>query len=128
MPLKRYLILRDSMEELTHSLDCVCLGVETKTRVHLGSNMFATVQSPYRCVNINQWDKVSKTVKRRSFGICLNAQMWQNFLKEDAKVDSLIPDLKTTVICQNRDDHQQIWGATLCSECHPDTFNAGCPT
>jgi hypothetical protein len=109
------------MEDLTQSLDSVCLGEEVSEKIHLGSNVYASVQSPYRGVNLRQWFKDSKNVKRPGNGIILSPPIWQNLLNEDAKVDSRLPELKHTERCYEQSDHQNGMGWMLCSECNPDT-------
>ena len=110
------------MDDLTQSLESVCLGEEVNLKIHLGANVFASVQSPYRCVNIRHWFKDAKNVKRPGNGVALSPPLWRNLLKEDAKVDCVIPELKNTPRCYEQGDHQNQIGWITCYECNPDTY------
>jgi hypothetical protein len=122
MPLKRYVMLRDSLKELSNSLKDVCLGRNVNLKIHLGANMFASVQSPYRCVNLRQWFQDTNGVNRPGNGVSLTVALWDKFLLADAGLYSILPELNNTLRCMEEADHGNQLGFLKCSECNPDGF------
>jgi hypothetical protein len=122
MPLKRYVMLHDSLEELSKSLNEVCQGKEIYLKIHLGSNMYASVQSPYRCVNLRQWCKDAQGVLRPGNGVALNVRVWDKFLLVNADLHDRVTELKDTIPCICEDDHANQLGFLKCSECNPHGF------
>ena len=122
MPLKRYVILRDSLEKLSNDLNAVCLGKNMNSKIHLGANMFASVQSPYRCVNLRQWFQDKNGVNRPGNGVSLTVPMWDKFLLADAGLYTVLPRLNNTLRCMEEADHSNQLGFLKCSECNPESF------
>ena len=120
MPLHRYAMLRSTLPFVDNVLARVKEGAkDIDEKWHLGSNMFVTISSPYSCVNIRQWFK--KDVDGDLLpgrGISLNAAQWNEFLLADARLDAIVPDLKTVTVCPL--DHQNQEGYLICSECNPN--------
>lgn len=120
-PLKRYLVLRDSVEALSDALWQVVEGKDVDLKIHLGANIYASVQTPYRCVNIREWFKDENGVKRPGHGVALNTWQWETFVAYDKQLDRVVPELKDTVRCMDANDHYNIPNALQCRECFPDS-------
>jgi hypothetical protein len=122
MPLKRYVTLSHSLEELSKALNEVCQGKEIQLKIHLGDDMYASVQSPYRCVNLRQWFNDAQGVLRPGKGVALNVPVWDKFLLVNADLHDRITELKDTVPCNCQDDHPNQLGMLRCAECNPDSY------
>ena len=123
LPLKRYLVLRRLMSNITTALEDVCSSKQVNLKIHLGGNVHVTVNSPYACVNIRKWytDKRDDVVKPGK-GLSLHPAQWRELCFVDSKLDRDIPALKDTVECMQQGDHQNLLGALECPECCPEGY------
>ena len=118
-PLKRYVVLRRSMPEITDALKEVMDGKpDIGLRIHLGGNVHASVTAPYACVNLRKWFTKYDQL-RPGRGITLHAPQWTQLCKLDEDIlDEAIPKLPTTTECAEQPDHHNL----NCLECCPDGY------
>ena len=117
-PLERYAMLRTMKDDISTALKRVKDGAdELEEKMHLGANVYATVDSPYACVNIRQWYK--KEVDGDLLpgkGLSLTANQRNNYLKYDPLLDNYAPALASVVPCLFGEDHQNQEGWLMCPE------------
>ena len=122
MPVLRYARLYYSLEQLSKALGEVCQSKDVQLKVHLGANMYASVQAPYRCVNLRQWYKDAQGVLRPGKGVALKISVWDKFLSINEDMHKRISELEDAVPCELQDDHITQMGRMRCAECNPDIY------
>jgi len=119
-PFKRYVSFRDSMERIDEALRDVKNKKIVSFKAHFGGNVYATVQTPYACVNIRQW-YLENDVLKPGRGTSLRSAEWNELLRIDRELlDTVEPEIKTTLRCYEQLDHQNQEGAMDCCECNPN--------
>ena len=122
MPLIRYVMLYNSLDQLSKALDEVCQAKDVQLKIHLGANMYASVQAPYRCVNLRQWFKDAQGVLRPGKGVALTIPVWDKFLLVNDDLHERVTELEDAVPCKLQDDHINQLGRLRCGECNPDSY------
>lgn len=127
LPLMRYIVLRDIMEDITDKVKNIRDGDEgVFHKYHLGGNVYASVTSPYVGVSIRKWfmaggdgdDKSKELLPGR--GIFLKHREWMTLCDADDLITEFIPRIKDTVRCGDRMDHMNQLGWINCVECNPN--------
>lgn len=121
LPLKRYLVLRRCMPDITNALKKVMDGGHIDMRIHLGGNVYAGVAAPYVGVNVRKWYRKDDEL-RPGLGLILHPHQWNKLCDVDASLNASVPTLENTVECINQLDHQNQLGMLQCSECCPDGY------
>ena len=120
--LERYAMLRMSKDSITQALTQVRKGAQDiALKCHIGGNVYATVDSPYACVNIRQWYKMEvdgELLPGR--GLSLTANQWDKYLEYDPLLDNYAPALASVAPCLFGEDHQNQEGWLMCPECNPN--------
>jgi hypothetical protein len=119
MPAGRYLVLKDRTEELTRSLHRVISGDSyVKQMFHLGSDMYASVSSPYKCVNVRHWYRDSSRRLKPGRGISFTNILWEQFQIKGREMENTVPEMGTVERCFDKECHQNQEGYFGCRECN----------
>ena len=126
IPLRRYVSLRGIMPDGTRMLEEQRGGREIKFRNHVGGGLHLVVTSPYRGVTLRHYyqdDPDGKELKPGK-GLFLNTKEWKLLCVIDKKLDSIIPELVSTIRCTDTNSHSNQEVAFACRECNPFTFHS----
>ena len=119
MPAARYLVLKDRTEELSRSLHAVMSGdPRVKEMFHLGSDMYASVSSPYKCVNVRHWYRDSSRKLRPGRGISFTRVLWEQLIIKGQEMERTASEMGTLQRCSDKDCHLNQEGYLGCSECN----------
>ncbi len=125
---KNYLELRsviqdDCSEGVRSHLQKIMEGQEVHQKWHLGSNLYVSVDSPYKCVQIREWNQTpSGRCLATRIGISLSPSSFKKLCSIDVDMDKLIPELCDTTRCAFSPDHQNMLGALACGFCNPNGY------
>lgn len=98
-----------------------------KLKRHLGGNYHVSVTSPYRVVEVREWRRDEGDKLQRGWkGITLQFPEWEELMLLADTIVSVLPEIKDTIPCYMRGDHQNQMGALNCAECCPDTYMDYC--
>jgi len=123
IPLHRYLILRDSINDINGAIECLQKGEDTFFKRHLGGNVYIHVKTPYTGVDIRQWylPEDEKDIKPGK-GIFLKINEWKELCNVNECIEDFCPELKQTVRCYDQNDHMNQLGWIMCKECNPNGY------
>ncbi len=90
-------------------------------KMHLGSNLYMSVDSPYKCVQIREWKQnPSGRYLATRIGISLFPSSFKKLCSIDVDMDKTIPELCDTTRCAFSPDHQNMLGALAYWFCNPN--------
>lgn len=121
----RWRIFNDNVDEVTSALEKIVRGEDIDHKTHLGGNVFLSVKSPYRCVNVRkfengQYENNRDNVYATKFGVSLKSMQWNNLKGILDEVNFHLPEeLESIVPCYLSADHANQVGYLQCSECNP---------
>ena len=94
---------------------------EVQEKYHLGRHYYATINSPYRGVNVRKWVRAHNSTElkpTRLCGVFLNLKKWEECSNILKCLDDFIPSLRSTKKCSDLHDNQMSW--IECVHCNPD--------
>ena len=113
--------LRSSTSEITKAVNGY-FGDDPQSgalKIHLGGNMFVSVTSGIRCVDIRQWYMDhQRTLRAGRIGIALRVSEWHKFVELIPQMNEQSARVRDAEPCF----HQNQEGAMECSECCPNGF------
>ena len=126
MNLSRWKNLCESVEEVQSAVKKMKQREDVDLRIHLGGNVHVSVGSPYMCVNIRQWERITfgnKSLLPTARGVSLKFWQWEHLCQRLDEISFQLPvDLDTVVPCQLSPCHQNQLGYLKCEECNPDSY------
>jgi hypothetical protein len=125
LPLKTYLGLRDSLKELKINFQKALKDECVNIKIHLGANVHASIKSPFKCVHIRKWYRNMDVNELRpgKEGVTLTYRGLRELCKIDNHIETIVPELTTTLICVEQLDHANQLGALMCNFCNPNMDN-----
>lgn len=126
MTLSRWRILCDSIEIIDKNLEDVKKDKDVDYRLHLGGNVYVSVISPYRCINIRKFyfmrnvKSGKKTLYPTREGVSLRFPEWAKLKNNLSVINFHLPvELDSVVPCYARQDHSNQMAMLECMECNP---------
>lgn len=126
MTLSRWRILCDSLEIIDKNLEDVKKDKDVDYRLHLGGNVYVSVTSPYRCINIRKFyfmrnvKSGKKTLYPTREGVSLRFPEWAKLKNNLSEINFHLPvELDSVVPCYARQDHSNQMAMLECMECNP---------
>lgn len=126
MTLSRWRILCDSIEIIDKNLEDVKKDKDVDYRLHLGGNVYVSVTSPYRCINIRKFyfmrnvKSGKKTLYPTREGVSLRFPEWAKLKNNLCEINFHLPvELDSVVPCYARQDHSNQMAMLECMECNP---------
>ena len=122
IPLKRFLMLQDSVEGVDKLLRKQ-LGSDENVKYseHLGGNTYISVTHPFVGVKLQQWYyPTDGSELKAGAAIFLKYGEWRKFKNVSETLSLSVPELAQTERCMDQMDHCNQLGAQYCMECNPN--------
>ena len=87
---------------------------------HIGGNVYVTVNTQYRTVDIRQFFMLNGKLQATRKGITLRMGEWNRLRNFMEKAEEYIPSLSQVTPCYLEDDHNNQMGMYACPECCPN--------
>ena len=119
MPLARYAVLYDNYNKIERAIKELLQSKDIAIKIHLGSNYYATVNSPYKGVHLREWFKAKNSSELRpGKGVFLKISEWNELVKVHESLPTIIPEIETVDRCWAT--HYAQMDAIMCPECNPN--------
>ena len=110
MPIERYILIRQSLDDAAQALTDVNGGKEVHYKTHIGGNMYLQVNHPFKGVSIRQFRNIGDSecvnlIPQKNSGIFLRTREWNEFVKLDTKMSDIVPEISAALPCKDRMDH-----------------------
>lgn len=122
LPLSRYKALEVQIPLISTALKkCLEKKDPVALKIHLGGNIFVTVNTPFTCVNLRLWYLNEAGDLRPSYrGIALRSQEWQQFCDISGVIYDFVPELVDITTCS--ESHNTRMQGLRCRECNPNDY------
>jgi hypothetical protein len=105
------------MAEITSTLKDIARGKEVRSKIHIGLNIFASQDHPYRGIHVRKWN-LREGELTPGFGVFLSPKAWESLCDLDKVLNDIIPQLKDITPCYMSHDNQM--SAFECCVCNPN--------
>ena len=126
LPTLRWVALAFATDLVDQAIKDVTGQKDVDFEYHLGKNVYVSVKSPYRLVDIRQRfvdaEGVLRPTKR---GLKLKLQTWTSLKAAIQEIKEAVPETSVILPCFLDDDHQNQQGYINCPECNPNGYNTG---
>jgi hypothetical protein len=123
LTMQSYAALRLNLKDVSEALSDVHADKIVNLRIHIGYNIYMTVDSPYKGVNIRQWYRQTNGDDLRpGWGIFLKKKHWDELCDIDKTIENDVQELKLAEPCFH--SGQLSWIA--CEACNPDKLYQEC--
>ena len=114
LPLMRFRVLCDRRNVINPNED---------DEFHIGGNVYVTVNTLYRTVDIRQFFMLDGKLQATKKGITLRMGEWNKLRSFMEKAEEYIPSLSQVIPCYLENSHNNQIGMYECAECFPDGFD-----
>lgn len=98
---------------------------ETEHQIrHIGGRVYVTVDAKYPGVDLRHYFIKNNVLKPTRKGMRLTFSEWDQLKTSMDDINTHIPNLKDTVPCDLKDDHQSSLASYRCFECNPNAANS----
>lgn len=123
LTLKRWKMLCESCEPVIELIAKSKPGQQNEAlSIHLGGNVFISINAGYQCVNIRQFENNGNCIFPTKDGIALRFKEWNMIIEKMAQINQNIPHFDTVLPCYMELDHYNQLGFLRCPECNPTSF------
>ena len=123
LPTLRWVSLTYATRFIDEALADLSKNREVKFEYHIGGNVYVTVDSPYRLVDIRQRFVDEEGVLRPTRrGVKLRLKEWASLKEAVEAVKVVVPETAVLVPCSLQEDHSNQRGFLTCPECNPTGF------
>lgn len=99
LTLNRWKNLLTNIEDIQKEIDGITNEDDVDYRLHLGGNIFVTIKTPYRCVNLPKFR--DGTIPTQE-GISLKFGQWQHMI---GRLNEIQIDIDSVIPCPLSEDH-----------------------
>ena len=111
-------VLRKYSNNLSNALLQICLKQETiNCNIDLGGNVFSYAKSPYRCVQIRQFEELDQIMLPTKTGISLKRAQWYILLDIFERIEKDYSTPKKLNFCNELHANQEDF--FTCPDCFP---------
>jgi hypothetical protein len=122
-PLQRFKVLMVSKDCIDQHLQRLIKDEDVSYELHLGGNVYVSLQSPLRIIDIRQRFLDSAGVLRPTRrGVALRVKQWEQLKGLFLRLEQLLPEIVDMIPCFLSPDHQNQQGALMCPECNPNYY------
>ena len=123
LTLQRWKMLCDGCDPVNELIYKSKSGQQDSTlSIHLGGNVFISINAGYQCVNIRQFENNGNCIFPTKDGIALRFTEWNTMIENMALINQNIPYFDTVFPCYMDLDHCNQLGFLRCPECNPTSF------
>jgi hypothetical protein len=118
---KRFVSLITNFEQIGDAYEYVSKTEGEWRTVHIGGELYASVSSDYKCINLRHFFRSPDTNKAipGQPGIALTLPTWRKLKLHAVELREADEDLKNATLCMMGTDHANQMGFFECPECVP---------